>query len=340
MATDQFTRIGVIGAGSWGTTLGNLLAEKGLAVDLWVREEEVYEQIKGEGVNKVFLPEKRLAPGLSAVRSYEEALHQKELVLIAVPSHVFRDVLLGMKPYLGPETALMTATKGIENQTLKTMSRIVEEILPEGYRDRFASLGGPSFAKEVAQKYPTAVTIGCRDTAHAQRLQRLFNADFFRVYTTDDLTGVELCGALKNVIAIAAGASDGLCFGHNARAALITRGLVEMARLGNAMGAHPLTFSGLAGMGDLVLTCTGDLSRNRTVGVKLGMGMSLDEITRGMTMVAEGIRTTMSAYELAAKFDVEMPITKQVFDILYRQKDPMEAVRELMGRELKKEPET
>jgi glycerol-3-phosphate dehydrogenase (NAD(P)+) len=219
------------------------------------------------------------------------------------------------------------------------MSQIAESILPQEYTGLFACLSGPSFAREVSLKHPTAVTIGCREMAHAERLQRVFNTDYFRVYATQDLMGVQLGGALKNVIAIAAGASDGFHFGHNTRAALITRGLAEIARLGVAMGANPLTFAGLAGMGDLVLTCTGDLSRNRTVGLKIGQGLNLAQITEGMTMVAEGIKTTRSAYELAQKMGVDLPITEQVYRILYEGKDPLEAVKDLMTRQLKSEQE-
>ena len=217
--------------------------------------------------------------------------------------------------------------------------KVPESVLPEGFTRRFACLAGPSFAKEVVRKHPTAVTIACRDVRQAERLQRLFYREYFRVYTGSDLIGTQLGGALKNVIAIAAGASDGLGFGHNARAALITRGLAEITRLGVGMGATPLTFAGLAGMGDLVLTCTGDLSRNRSVGLHIGKGMSLGDITAGMTMVAEGIKTARSAHELAKRAGVEMPIIHQVYEILYEGKDPRSAVRALMTRELKGELE-
>jgi glycerol-3-phosphate dehydrogenase (NAD(P)+) len=276
---------------------------------------------------------------LNPVQTYEEAVSGKELILVVVPSHVFREVLHHLKPHMCPEMALMAATKGIENDTQMVMSQIVESVLSPDYSDRFAYLAGPSFAKEVTRRYPTAVTIACRDMTHAEQLQRIFHTEFFRVYTSTDLMGVQLGGALKNVIAIAAGISDGLNFGHNARAALITRGLAEITRLGVCMGANPLTFAGLAGMGDLVLTCTGDLSRNRSVGLKIGEGMHLKEIIEGMNMVAEGIKTTKSAYMLAQKKGVEMPITNQMYQILYEGKDPKEAVKELMGRELKVELE-
>ena len=265
-------KIGVIGAGSWGTTLANLLAEKGRVVDLWVREEDVFFQIKEDRVNHIFLPEMRLSTRLNPVRTFEEAMKGKDLILLVTPSHVFREILHQIIPYLKPGMGLISGTKGIENDSLKIMSQVAESILSDTYTGHFACLAGPSFAREVSSKYPTAVTIASRRLEDAERLQRLFSTTFFRVYTSEDLIGIQICGAIKNVIAIAAGASDGLEFGHNARAALITRGLAEITRLGVAMGANPMTFAGLAGMGDLVLTCTGDLSRNRTVGLKIGGG--------------------------------------------------------------------
>ena len=339
MEKHHISKIAVIGAGSWGTTLANFLADKGLDIDLWVREEEVYHEIRNERMNSAFLPGVMLSSRLNPVRTFEEALFEKELALLVVPSHVFREVLTEIKPHLRPGVSLMTATKGIENESLMIMSDVAAGILPEDYMANFSCLAGPSFSKEVCQKTPTAITIACCDLAHSERLQKLFYTDFFRVYITQDLTGVQLGGALKNIIAIAAGASDGLRFGHNARAALITRGLAEITRLGVAMGANPLTFAGLAGMGDLVLTCTGDLSRNRTVGLKIGKGMSLKEITGSMNMVAEGIKTTRSAYHLSRKMGVDMPITTQVYEILYEGKAPKDAVKELMTRELKSEQE-
>jgi len=334
---DEILRVGVIGAGSWGTALANLLAGKGVDVHLWVREEEVFNQIKKEHVNSTFLPGVELDSRLKPVQTFDEALFERELLLMAVPSHVFREVLTHLRPCLRKGMSFITATKGIENDTLMIMSQVAADILPEEYMADFSSLDGPSFAKEVSKKLPTAVTIACADLGHAERLQRLFNTEFFRVYVSQDVIGVQLGGALKNVIAIAAGAADGLEFGLNARAALITRGLAEITRLGTAMGANPHTFAGLAGMGDLVLTCTGDLSRNRTVGFKIGKGLSLKEITGSMNMVAEGVKTTRSTYELAKKTGVDMPITTQVYQILYEGKNPKAAVKELMGRELKAE---
>lgn len=334
----RLPNIAVIGAGSWGTTLANLLASKGMDVSLWVRENEVFRQIKKESENKEFLPGIKLSSNINPVRSFEEALYKKDVVVIAVPSHVLRNVLIHMKPYVGREIPLVFATKGIENNSLMLCSQIAEDVFSEGISNKyFACLAGPSFAKEVSKKYPTAVTIACRDLNQGEKLQRLFHTDYFRVYLTQDIIGVQLGGALKNVIAIAAGASDGLNFGNNARAALITRGLAEIMRLGVTMGADSRTFAGLAGMGDLVLTCTGDLSRNRMVGLKIGKGMKIKEIIDGMKMVAEGVNTTKAAYELSQKMGVEMPITEQVYQILYRGKEPKDAVRELMGRRLKLE---
>ncbi len=337
MQPSAFREIGVIGGGSWGTTLANLLAEKGYRVDLWVREEEVYLEIKERRMNSLFLPDIPLTPGINPVRSFREAVAGKELILIVVPSHVFRSVVTRIKPHLAPSAALMAATKGIENDTLMTMSQVTESVLGKERTQDFAALAGPSFAKEVILKYPTAVTIACRQMEHAGRLQRLLHTEYLRVYGTQDLIGVELAGALKNVVAIAAGTADGLDFGHNARAALITRGLAEMTRLGVAMGAHPLTFAGLAGMGDLVLTCTGDLSRNRMVGLKIGQGMTLRDAVQGMSMVAEGVKTSIAAYQLAEKMGVEMPIVKQVYEILHEAKEAKAAVKELMTRALKQE---
>ena len=339
MSSDSISKVGVIGAGSWGTALANLLAKEGVDVHLWVREAEVLQQIKEEHVNRVFLPDVKLDPRLKPVASFREAMHEKELILMVVPSHVFRGVMAELKPHLNETMSIITATKGIENESLMIMSQVAEDMLPAGYMNTFASLDGPSFAKEVGRGYPTAVTIACGNALQGKRLQQLFNTDYFRVYASQDVIGVQLGGALKNVIAIAAGAADGLEFGHNARAALITRGLAEITRLGVAMGANPLTFAGLAGMGDLVLTCTGELSRNRTVGFKIGKGMGIEEITQSMNMVAEGVKTTRSTYELSKKVGVDMPITTQVYQILYEGKNPKEAVKELMSREPKAELE-
>jgi glycerol-3-phosphate dehydrogenase (NAD(P)+) len=336
---EGISEIAVVGAGSWGTTLANVLARKGFQVDLWVREREVFDQIKGKRVNETFLPGVYLDDRLRPVQSFEDVLRGKKVVVTVAPSHVLRDVLTDMKPCLAEEAVIVSATKGIENDSLMVMSEVAGEVLGKGYEARFTCLSGPSFAKEVSALLPAAVTVASVDGEIGGMLQRLFSTEIFRVYLSDDLIGVQLGGALKNVIAIAAGICDGLGFGYNARAALITRGLAEIARLGVAMGANPLTFSGLAGLGDLVLTCTGDLSRNRSVGVKIGRGESIDEILGPMKMVAEGVRTCRSAYMLSLKKGVDMPITRQVYEVLYEGKAPHDGVRDLMARELKNENE-
>ncbi len=332
-------KIAVIGAGSWGTALADFLAEKGHDVSLWVREKAVHHQILVQGENREFLPGVRLNRSLKPVRSYEEALDDRELVVLVVPSHVVREVIQGVRPWLGSKAELMTGTKGIENDTLMTVSEVVREELPGLDPKRFACLAGPSFAREVAKRRPTAVTLACPDVDLAKRLQGVFSTEAFRVYASQDLVGTQLGGALKNVIAIGAGVSDGLGFGNNARAALITRGLAEITRLAVALGGNPHTLAGLAGMGDLVLTCTGDLSRNRSVGMKIGRGMRLREITSSMNMVAEGVKTARSVHDLGEKAGVELPITDQVYRILYEDKDPQDAVRDLMTRRLKEELE-
>ena len=340
MSDVELSRIAVIGSGSWGTALANLLAEKdGIEVDLWAREEEVYNEIRDKHTNHLFLPDVQLAPALKPVSSFDKALHEKQLVLVAAPSHVFREVLKGLKPHLTSGMTLMMATKGIENDSLMIMSEVAQAVLGPRFLSHFACLAGPSFAKEVSRKFPTAVTIACENSTHGMKLQKLFSTDFFRVYLNSDVIGTQLGGALKNVIAIAAGVADGLNFGLNARAALITRGLAEITRLGVQMGSNPHTFAGLAGMGDLVLTCTGDLSRNRTVGFQVGKGKSIHEITARMKMVAEGIKTAKSAHQLARKMNVVMPIVDQVYEILYQDKDPQQAVKELMTRDLRVELE-
>lgn len=339
MSTVEIDRIAVVGAGAWGTTLANLLARKGSDVTLWVREEEVFQQIRREGQNRTFLPGVELAPGLKPVLDYGGAVADRDLVLMAVPSHGFRAVLNGIKPFLKPGAAILSVTKGIEIETVMTMSQVAEAVLAGDSGVILACLGGPSFAREVSLRRPTAVTIACRDIDRAQQLQFLFARDFFRVYITEDLIGVELCGGLKNVAAIAAGIADGLDLGHNTRAALITRGLAEITRLGVALGARPATFAGLAGMGDLVLTCTGDLSRNRSVGLQIGRGTPLEQIVGSMNTVAEGVRTTLAARKLAQKSGVQMPIVEQVYQVLYEGKDPKTAMKDLMTRVLRVEPE-
>ena len=331
--------IGVIGAGSWGTTFAHLLASKGLKVNLWVFEEELYEIIRRTGENSFYLPGHRLHEGVHPNNSLEDVAGASRLLIMVVPSHVYRGVVMRMLPHLREDVVVVNATKGIENDTLLTMSGIWKEVLPKESRVQALCLSGPSFAQEVMRGIPTAVTLAGPYLEITRQVQRVLSTGRFRIYTSLDITGVEIAGASKNVIALAAGACDGLSFGYNTRAALITRGLAEISRLGVKMGAHPLTFSGLAGIGDLLLTCTGDLSRNRTVGMQLGQGRKLDEILGGMRQVAEGIITAKSIYFLAKKMDVEMPISEQVYRVIYEGKDPALVVRELMERDLKHEME-
>ncbi len=329
-------QIGVIGAGSWGTSLADLLAKKGHQVTLWAYEADLVIRMQKNRVNDLYLPDIRLSDNLSFTNDICQAAG-KAVVLFVPPSQAMRAVLSSCVETLSSEALIISASKGIENETLCPMSDIFDTLLPNGLKKRTAYLSGPTFAKEVALEQPSAVVAASMEQAIAQQTQELFNTDYFRVYTNDDVIGVELGGAIKNVIALAAGVCDGLHYGYNTRAALITRGLAEMKRLGLTMGAKAETFAGLAGMGDLVLTCTGDLSRNRTVGVELGKGRKLQEILSEMTMIAEGVKTTLSTFELAKKIDVEVPIVEQMYAILYEDKDPRQAVVELMQRELKSE---
>jgi glycerol-3-phosphate dehydrogenase (NAD(P)+) len=329
--------IGVIGAGSWGTTLANLLAKKGLDVVLWVYEADLAARMALTRVNDLYLPGVELDRRLEVTSDLGQATVNRALLLLVCPSQVMRRVVEQCRPVLHPDSLLVSAAKGIENDTLLTMSEVLAEVLGQDITGRSAFLSGPSFAREVAEEQPTAVAVAAENKDVADTVQKLFSTEYFRVYTNNDVMGVELGGALKNVIALAAGVSDGLGFGYNTRAALITRGLAEIARLGEAKGALPATFAGLAGMGDLVLTCTGDLSRNRKVGMELGQGRKLNDILGSMHMVAEGVKTTLSAYQLARKLGAEVPIIEQMYQILYADKSPRQAVTDLMQRVLKAE---
>ena len=332
-------KIGVVGAGSWGTTLANVLAKKGYQVCLWAYEADLVERMNETRENDLYLDGFSLSDNLSFTNDLRESASGRDLVLLVPPSQVMRKVLEQLVPVLCGDCLLVSASKGIENDTLMTMSEVLEQVLGAAVKQRLAFLSGPSFAREVAAEQPTAVAVAASDMDIAHRVQDIFSTDYFRVYTNVDVMGVEIGGALKNVIALAAGVGDGLGFNHNARAALITRGLVEIARLGEAKGASNATFYGLAGMGDLVLTCTGDLSRNRSVGIELGKGRKLDEILNRMHMVAEGVKTTLSAYQLAEKLGVSMPITEQMYQVLYQDKEPQQAVADLMTRALTSEDE-
>ncbi len=325
--------IAVIGAGSWGTTLAALLAEKDYDVALWGFEREVVEEIKRTGINSTYLPDTILPHNLAATDSLEYSLKGARYVINVVPAQFTRSVFAQAKGYMGKDCIVVSASKGIEQKSLLTVSAILKELT----FCKLAVLSGPSFAKEVSKKLPTAVTLASEDINAALVLQEIFNTNYFRVYTHNDVLGAELGGALKNVIAIASGTADGLGLGLNARAALITRGLAEIRRLGSAMGAKEETFSGLSGLGDLVLTCTGHLSRNYTVGIKLANGLNLTDILSQTKTVAEGVTTAGSAYELSIKFNVEMPIVEQVYRVIYENKKPADAVSDLMNRALKSE---
>ena len=328
--------VAVIGAGAWGTALADILARKGVSTRLWVREKDLAGDMAKSRVNSWYLPEVTLNPGLSITSDLAEACNKAEVFLVVAPTQFCRSVLAEMKPHLPKRPAMVCASKGIEMATLSPLSTVFEEALA-GLKPRYAHLSGPSFALETVRGMPTTVSLGCADKNLARAVQEQISSPTFRVYTTPDFRGVELGGAVKNIIAIAAGICDGLSFGHNSRAALITRGLAEMSRLGHALGAKKKTFMGLSGMGDLVLTCTGDLSRNRQVGLALGRGEKLQDILSRTKSVAEGVKTTEAVHRLAVKLGVEAPITAQTYAILYKDKSPVAAVRELMSRELKEE---
>ncbi len=329
--------VAVVGAGSWGTTLANLLAKKGGEVRLWALEPEVAAAMNERRENAAFLPGVRISERVAATTSLTDAVAGADVVVSVSPAQHVRSVMARAAEAMRPEALVVSASKGIEKDTLCTMAGVLRQVLPAGARDRAVFLSGPSFAREVAAEQPTAVTAASYAPDAARKAQELFQTAYLRVYTSADVEGVELGGALKNVIAVAAGMSSGLGLGHNALAALITRGLAEISRLGIKLGANPLTFAGLAGMGDLILTCTGELSRNRSVGFALGQGRALDEILASMTMVAEGVDTTRAAYQLARRERIEMPIVDVVHAVLFGGLHPREAVESLMLREPKAE---
>jgi glycerol-3-phosphate dehydrogenase (NAD(P)+) len=328
--------IGIVGAGGWGIALAKLLAGKGEQVTLWCHGAENYRELKEQHESSAYLPGILLPSSVKVTRALDEAAAGKSLIICAVPSHVARVVLSQAASQVAPETIIVCATKGLAEESLKTMGEVLADIFGAG-RERHAFLSGPTFAMEVAKGLPAAVTVAARAEDVATRIQETLSTQSFRVYTSKDIVGVQMGGVIKNVIAIAAGISDGLGLGQNARAALITRGLAEMTRLAVPMGADPLTLAGLPGLGDLILTCAGDLSRNRKVGVQIAQGKSLDEITSATRMVAEGVRNTRSVHALAQRLGVEMPIVEQMHQVLYQGKRPAEAVRDLMQRSLKPE---
>jgi len=330
-----FGPIGVIGAGSWGTALSLLLARKNTPIDLWVFEKDLCQEINDSRENKLFLPGFNIPENITPTNNIEQAIRGKAAILLVAPTHVIRQTLLSMRDVIEPNCLIVNASKGIENDSLFTSHQMMQEILTKPYIP--AVLSGPTFAKEIAQGAPSCAVAACSDQKNADIVKNIFSTPQFRVFTSTDLIGVELGGALKNVMAIATGISDGLDLGFNSRAALITRGLVEITRIGVAMGARPETFSGLSGVGDLVLTCTGELSRNRAVGIKIGQGQSLKEITANMTMVAEGVRTVKSAYELKTKLNIQAAIIDETYKMLYEEKSPKEALKDLMKVEVSSE---
>jgi glycerol-3-phosphate dehydrogenase (NAD(P)+) len=332
MSAENPVRCAVLGAGSFGTCLALLLAQKGFRVDLWARDAHLVDAIARRRRNPRYLVDFVVPETIRPTADLGEALEDKELVVSVVPSHAVREVWGEARERIRPDALVVSASKGIEIGSGKLVSDILMEILPRDMHERLCFLSGPSFAREIAEQRPTAVSLAARNETYAIAAQTLISSPLFRCYTTNDVVGVELGGALKNVIAIAVGVADGMEAGLNSRAALITRGLAEITRLGVAMGASPVTFLGLSGVGDLVLTCTGDLSRNRHVGVELGRGKKLPQILSEMTMVAEGVRTAKSAYELSRREGVEMPIVEGVYQILYEHADPVHKLEELMAR--------
>jgi glycerol-3-phosphate dehydrogenase (NAD(P)+) len=330
-------RCAVLGAGSWGTALASLLASKGYTVTAWDKDHPVLDDIARRHRNDRYLPDVALAPSLGATPDVARALEGAELVVVAVPSHAVRQVAIEAKRHVHAGTPIVCVAKGVELDTLMTMSEVLEDVLPVPLHPYIAALSGPTFAKEVARGLPTAVTVAARWERIARQVQDAFHTRTFRPYTSSDVVGVEIGGCVKNVVAIAAGISEGFGFGANALAALVTRGLAEITRLAVRKGASPLTLSGLAGLGDLVLTCTSDLSRNRTVGRGLAAGRSADELQREIGQVAEGVRNARSVRELARRLGVEMPITETVYRVLYEGAPARDAVQQLMTRETKPE---
>lgn len=330
------TRVSVVGAGSWGTAFAAITAGKGVETVMWARRPELAEAITGRHRNVDYLADLELPPTLTATSDIERAVAGASVVVMAVPSHAYREVFRQVMPFLGRNAPVVSLTKGIEQDTLRRMTVVMAEEadLPPA---RLAVVSGPNLAKEVVLRMPSATVVACADDDEGARLQDLFMAPHFRVYRNEDVAGVELGGALKNVIALAAGIADGMGFGDNTRASLITRGLAEMTRLGVQLGGRPLTFAGLAGMGDLVATCISKLSRNRTVGEKLGRGQKLEEIVGEMRMVAEGVKTSRPVLTIAEREGVEMPIAEHVVRVLYEGVPVDEMVRSLMGREAKPE---
>jgi glycerol-3-phosphate dehydrogenase (NAD(P)+) len=333
------TDIGIVGAGAWGTALAKVLADKGEQVALWCHGTDNFRAICDSHENRFYLPGVSLPAAVHATQSLSEAVAHKRLMICALPSHVVRQVFARSAAAVDAETMVLCGTKGIEERSLKTMGEVLAELFGTARRERHAFLSGPTFAAEVARQLPAAVTVASANDEVARSIQQILSTESLRVYTSPDIVGVQMGGVVKNVIAIAAGISDGLRLGQNARAALITRGLAEMTRLAVRMGAQPATLAGLPGLGDLVLTCAGDLSRNRAVGLEIAQGKSVSEITSSARTVAEGLRNTRSVRVLAERLGVDMPIVEQMDQVLYAGKEAARAVRDLMQRSLKAETE-
>ncbi len=325
----------MVGAGSWGTALANLLATNGHKTVLWSRGDEVAALVNRKHENTVYLPGIRLAPDLIATTELRDAVFGADLVVMVVPSHAMRATIAAASGFLSDTTVVVSASKGIEDESCKTMFDVIAD--ETGVPDRIAVLSGPSFAAEVAAGQPTVVVAAAKSQALAERVQADFASLTLRVYSSTDVIGVEIGGVVKNIMAIATGVSDGLGFGHNARAATITRGLAEIMRLATSLGARPETLAGLSGVGDLVLTCTGDLSRNRQLGIRIGRGEKIDDILSGMRMVAEGVRNTKAVKTLAARQGIELPIVDVTYSVLYEGLAPEQALARLFGRSLKPE---
>lgn len=330
-------KIGVISAGSWGTAIASLLAEKGYGVTLWARETEIAVDINNEHENKMFLPGIKLHTGIEATNDLPMAITGKDMIVLSTPAQYLRDSLKKIAPLISPNTFVVIASKGIENKTLKMMYQVAEKILPPSMHRNIFVLSGPTFARELAMKMPTCAVVASYNSDNINLVQQYFNTKYMRIYRSTDVIGVELGGALKNIFAITIGILEGMGLGKNTQAALITRSIAEITRLVIAMGGNPLTISGLSGIGDLVLTCTGDLSRNRQVGIRLGKGEKIEDIMKSMLMVAEGVTTTASAYDLSKKVGVEMPITETLYKVLYEKADIISSFQALMTRSLKDE---
>lgn len=330
------SEIGILGAGGWGTALAIALEHNQHQVTLWEYNPDYAKKLSRTRENPDFLPGVRIPEAIQITHQLEAAVSEKELLFIALPTHVVRQTLKAV-PSISNRSILVSGSKGIENLTWKRITEILTEMLPDFPVDQIVVLSGPSHAEELARKNPTVVVAASADHESSRRVLQHLMSPFFRIYTSDDVIGVELGGALKNVIAIAAGIVDGLGLGDNLKAALINRGLVEITRLGTALGANPLTFAGLSGMGDLIVTCTSRHSRNRYVGEQIGRGKSLKQVLENMVMVAEGVRTTQSAMDLSIHHKIEMPITHEVFTVLFEDKDPRQAVTDLMTRNAKDE---